>query len=136
MLISYLVIICVNYFLRREGDSNPRNPFGVYTLSRRASSTTRASLLNSQTGTLHLLTRKGTKKNSYMHNKLAFFSIFSQFYNKKPFGTLSCHLIYMLYRAIIYLRQALHYIPHPSALIAFPTIRNWCHIRSVCLQYQ
>ena len=31
--------------LRREGDSNPRNPFGVYTLSRRASSTTRASLL-------------------------------------------------------------------------------------------
>ncbi len=33
-------------FLRRDGDSNPGNPFGVYTLSRRASSTTRASLLN------------------------------------------------------------------------------------------
>ena len=32
-------------FLRREGDSNPRYPLGVYTLSRRASSTTRASLL-------------------------------------------------------------------------------------------
>ena len=31
--------------LRRDGDSNPGNPFGVYTLSRRASSTTRASLL-------------------------------------------------------------------------------------------
>ena len=31
-------------FLRRERDSNPRNPLGVYTLSRRASSTTRASL--------------------------------------------------------------------------------------------
>ena len=31
--------------LRREGDSNPRYPLGVYTLSRRASSTTRASLL-------------------------------------------------------------------------------------------
>ena len=30
--------------LRRDGDSNPGNPFGVYTLSRRASSTTRASL--------------------------------------------------------------------------------------------
>ena len=29
---------------RRERDSNPRNPLGVYTLSRRASSTTRASL--------------------------------------------------------------------------------------------
>ena len=31
--------------LRREGDSNPRYAFDVYTLSRRASSTTRASLL-------------------------------------------------------------------------------------------
>ena len=30
--------------MRRERDSNPRNPLGVYTLSRRASSTTRASL--------------------------------------------------------------------------------------------
>ena len=34
------------FFLRRDGDSNPGNPFGVYTLSRRASSTTRASLLH------------------------------------------------------------------------------------------
>jgi hypothetical protein len=32
--------------LRRERDSNPRYTFGVYTLSRRASSTTRASLLS------------------------------------------------------------------------------------------
>ena len=31
--------------MRREGDSNPRYAFDVYTLSRRASSTTRASLL-------------------------------------------------------------------------------------------
>ena len=31
-------------FLRRGRDSNPRNAFGVYTLSRRASSTTRAPL--------------------------------------------------------------------------------------------
>ena len=31
-------------FLRSEGDSNPRNAFDVYTLSRRASSTTRAPL--------------------------------------------------------------------------------------------
>lgn len=33
------------YILRRGRDSNPRNAFGVYTLSRRASSTTRAPLL-------------------------------------------------------------------------------------------
>ena len=31
--------------MRRDGDSNPGYPFGVYTLSRRASSTTRAPLL-------------------------------------------------------------------------------------------
>ena len=32
--------------MRRGRDSNPRNAFGVYTLSRRASSTTRAPLLS------------------------------------------------------------------------------------------
>ena len=31
---------------RKEGDSNPRNALGVYTLSRRASSTTRAPFLS------------------------------------------------------------------------------------------
>ena len=31
--------------MRKEGDSNPRYAFDVYTLSRRASSTTRASFL-------------------------------------------------------------------------------------------
>ena len=40
------------FTLRREGDSNPRYAFGVYTLSRRASSTTRASLQDS--ANLHL----------------------------------------------------------------------------------
>ena len=40
----YCFHICYGQ-LRREGDSNPRYPLGVYTLSRRASSTTRASLL-------------------------------------------------------------------------------------------
>ena len=37
-------VVC-RTLLRREGDSNPRYAFGVYTLSRRASSATRASLL-------------------------------------------------------------------------------------------
>ncbi len=32
-------------FLRKEGDSNPRFPLGEYTLSRRASSATRAPFL-------------------------------------------------------------------------------------------
>ena len=36
----------VSFCMRRGRDSNPRNAFGVYTLSRRASSTTRAPLLS------------------------------------------------------------------------------------------
>ncbi len=40
-----LETLCLSAFLRREGDSIPRNAFDVYTLSRRASSATRASLL-------------------------------------------------------------------------------------------
>ena len=28
--------MCIAFFLRKEGDSNPRNAFDVYTLSRRA----------------------------------------------------------------------------------------------------
>ena len=41
---SKLGLALIVKVLRRDGDSNPGNPFGVYTLSRRASSTTRASL--------------------------------------------------------------------------------------------
>ena len=37
--------VCNCLILRKERDSNPRNDFVVYTLSRRASSTTRASFL-------------------------------------------------------------------------------------------
>src|SRR5690554_5727700 len=44
-------MFCISFFLRlsylttrRERDSNPRYTFGVYTLSKRASSTTRAPL--------------------------------------------------------------------------------------------
>ena len=38
-------LLCSTLFLRSERDSNSRYAFGVYTLSRRASSATRASLL-------------------------------------------------------------------------------------------
>ena len=42
----YVYLLFFSYFKtsRRDGDSNPGYPLGVYTLSRRASSTTRASL--------------------------------------------------------------------------------------------
>ena len=43
--LGFSLIFISEYLKRREGDSNPRYPLGVYTLSRRASSTTRASFL-------------------------------------------------------------------------------------------
>ena len=43
--LKFLFSLITEYFTRREGDSNPRNAFDVYTLSRRASSATRAPLL-------------------------------------------------------------------------------------------
>ena len=41
---QYIILIFTVLILRSEGDSNPRAAFGDYTLSRRASSTTRAPL--------------------------------------------------------------------------------------------
>ena len=43
-------------FMRRLRDSNPRYPLEVYTLSRRAPSTTRTSLLWGGKNTIHKLT--------------------------------------------------------------------------------
>ena len=43
--LGFSLMFISEYLKRREGDSNPRYPLGVYTLSRRASSTTRASFL-------------------------------------------------------------------------------------------
>ena len=48
-------------------------------------------------GTIHLTTRKGTKKNSYMHYVLRFFCYFSQFYAKKCFCIGSCLLYNIFY---------------------------------------
>ena len=39
------LLIVLTFYLRRERDSNPRYAFDVYTLSRRAPSTTRTPLL-------------------------------------------------------------------------------------------
>ena len=43
--LGFSLMFISEYLKRRERDSNPRYPLGVYTLSRRASSTTRASFL-------------------------------------------------------------------------------------------
>ena len=44
--LGFSLIFISEYLKRRKGDSNPRNALDVYTLSRRASSTTRAFLLS------------------------------------------------------------------------------------------
>ena len=62
--------------LRREGDSNPRNPFGVYTLSRRASSTTRASLLRGST----LVTRHNTPNDPQRYKKYLIYALYFAFF--------------------------------------------------------
>ena len=50
---EWIAIVPVPSSLRRDGDSNPGYAFDVYTLSRRASSATRASLLSFD-GSFHL----------------------------------------------------------------------------------
>ena len=56
--------------LRREGDSNPRYAFDVYTLSRRASSTTRASL--------HRLNYVADFSECKDRNVISFFKLFAE----------------------------------------------------------
>ena len=73
--------------LRRDGDSNPGNPFGVYTLSRRASSTTRASLLRRNSLATKFVNinigYKITAFFSYMQEFAHFFAFFCYFMPKR-----------------------------------------------------
>ena len=57
---------------RREWDSNPRYPFGVYTLSRRAPSTTRTSLHYLGRGTkIRKISKRAMKPISKLKSSLA-----------------------------------------------------------------
>jgi hypothetical protein len=56
--------------MRRGWDSNPRYPFGVYTLSRRAPSTTRTPLLRFHSHPLVKSAAKVQKKNYCKHQKI------------------------------------------------------------------
>ena len=61
------------YFQRRDGDSNPGYPLGVYTLSRRASSTTRASLLTTPFRNRLQITKKMQATSVFRHKCILFF---------------------------------------------------------------
>ena len=57
--LSNLIYCCSCFISRRKWDSNPRYPFEVYALSRRAPSTTRPSLRFRIAGFLHFLAKQG-----------------------------------------------------------------------------
>ena len=61
---------------RKDGDSNPGYPFGVYTLSRRASSTTRASFL----GLIFVIWNTETRGFSFPGAKVVLFFISAAFH--------------------------------------------------------
>ena len=59
--------------MRKEGDSNPRYVFDVYTLSRRASSTTRASFPESAGNLSGCKLQLFLQCNTLFHGKSSFF---------------------------------------------------------------
>ncbi len=59
--------------MRKEGDSNPRYVFDVYTLSRRASSTTRASFPESVGNLSGCKLQLFLQCNTLFHGKSSFF---------------------------------------------------------------
>ena len=59
--------------MRKEGDSNPRYAFDVYTLSRRASSTTRASFPEHSLQLIGLQVTIFLQCNTLFHDKSSFF---------------------------------------------------------------
>ena len=59
--------------MRKEGDSNPRYVFDVYTLSRRASSTTRASFPESAGNLSGCKLQLFLQCNTLFHDKSSFF---------------------------------------------------------------
>ena len=61
--------------------------------------------------------------------------IFLQIYvskAKKLLRITRCNVYYRLRRSAIHIRQHVHYMNHPSALVSFSTMRNRRHIRSIC----
>ena len=139
---------------RKDGDSNPGNAFGVYTLSRRASSTTRASFLiavNETFTSIHLCLNlaipqaskaiqdllhsekrgKGTKKKPYINNLFHFFCFFFLIYAKKPLCVGSCDSADMPGRGVIDLRKFVGDERHPAAFVPLAAPGDRSHVRGV-----
>ena len=114
-----LTFITFPLFLRREGDSNPRNAFDVYTLSRRASSATRAPLLAISTAKI-LKNRETTLSSSKNFREQSFYILFRLFLHlQKCEATLLC--------------QTPCGKRHKSTLVAFAPLRHRCQIGTIRL---
>lgn len=126
--------LIINGFLRREGDSNPRNALGVYTLSRRASSTTRASfLIDSHAVRTVRALKSCTKLVLSFYNSVVTQQILN-FFKEHP-----CHIFirpscYFSLINTVALGKCAHHFNNESTLIALPTMRDGRHIRAVCLK--
>ena len=120
--------------MRREGDSNPRNAFGVYTLSRRASSTTRASLHTPKRRLSHIRVQSYCFFTIYARI-CAFFCIFSLFYAEKMLCIGCCCINYAFHGAFIDVRQTFRHMHHPLAFVSFSPMRDRSHIRSIRFEH-
>ena len=112
--------MCV--FLRRDGDSNPGNPFGVYTLSRRASSTTRASLPRTP---VRIFTNRLQNYCFFFiyASKKRFFFTFYALEPKKLLCITGCSSDNIVYGTRKDLCQTFCHEDHQSTLIAFTAMR-------------
>ena len=151
MLLLFVYNIFTQYLFlrekRRDGDSNPGYAFDVYTLSRRASSATRASLLrHKRTYYASLYTFSVTKISFFLNittcyckklsGKVVFFNFLHTlvlFYTrKKTFYIGIGDIFHFLRRYIIYICHFFHHLPHISCFVSLSTIWNWGKIGRVC----
>ena len=118
--------------MRREGDSNPRYAFGVYTLSRRASSTTRAPLQSPGSISSHkcilffLLLKHYHFFILHKSFKLIYFKTLKFIFgNSKHFQSiLTCSFRNEIIFFIVYLTQFSYHLAHIGTFISFTPIRH------------
>ncbi len=126
----------LNYTKRRDGDSNPGYAFDVYTLSRRASSATRASLHWQKRNlcvTLHVFGYKNIFFFEHYHtilqkvlSKVGFFDylhIVSALYSRKnALYIVIGDVFHLLNRYIIYIGKFAGYFRHIGGLVPLAPI--------------
>ena len=65
---------------------------------------------------------------------VAFFCFFCLFYPEKEFGVIVCHLVDMLWCAVVYTCEFVDDMYHPPAFVSLSPMWYWCHVRCVRLE--